>query len=139
MLDRSHPQSRWIIKASHEEGHVLTLAKLMTLLPTQQRQQLLPRVARPIARLRLLNRDHFGASPFIEQAISDLDASCRTVAELPSTSSRLDGQGSCPVCETAITDLPDLFDMTYCSKCLEHIKDARERLDSERGFGTCAI
>lgn len=139
MLDLNHPQSRWILAASHEDAAILTLAKLMTLLPTPQRQQLLPRIARPITRLRRLNHEHFGASTFIDHAITDLEAGCRMIASLPSSESRLDGRGMCPVCNTPLTDLPDYFDMTYCRQCLDHIAHARQRLSSGDGFGTDAI
>jgi len=139
MLDLNNPQSRWIMKASREEDAVLTFAKLMTLLPTSERQQLLARIARPIEHLRRLNREHFDSSSFIERAIADLEGGCRAVASFQSTESRLDGHGTCPVCGSVITDLPDYHDMTYCGPCLDTIADARQRLDSSEGFGTYAI
>jgi len=138
MLDLKHPQTKWIFDAAHEGDAILGFAKLMTLLPPQ-RQQLLPRVARPIERLRRLNREHFDASSFIERAISDLEAGCKSIASLPSTESRLDGRGPCPVCGSAIKHLPEYYDMTYCGHCLKTIADARERLASSEGFGTSAI
>lgn len=73
MLDLKHPQTKWIFDTSREDDAILSFSKLMTLLPTTQRQQILSRVARPIERLRRLNREHFGASSFIERAISDLE------------------------------------------------------------------
>ena len=123
---------------SREDDVILSFAKLMTLLPTLERQQLLFRVARPIERLRRLNREHFKASPFIEHAISDLEAGCKTIASLQSTESRLDGCGNCPICGFAITDMPEYNDI-YCGHCLGSIRDARERLESSEGFGTFAI
>ena len=56
MLDLNHPQTRWIMAASRDSDAVLTFAELMTLLP---------RVTRPIERLRQLNRDHFDATSVI--------------------------------------------------------------------------
>jgi hypothetical protein len=139
MLDFKHPQTRWIFDASRECDAILGFAKLMTLLPTSQRQQLLPRIARPISHLSQLNTEHFGASPFIERAISDLEAGCEAIASLQSTESRLDGRGTCPVCDSAIKHIPEYDDMTYCGHCLSTIDDARERLASSEGFGTWAI
>ena len=139
MLDLKHPQTQWIFDASREDDAILSFAKLMTLLPTPQRQQLLQRIARPIVRLRRLNREHFGASPFIERAISDLEAGCQSIASLQSTESHLDGQGTCPVCGSAIKHLPEYHDMTYCGHCLSTIDDARKRLASSEGFGMWAI
>lgn len=139
MLDHKHPQTKWIFSASRETDAILTFAKLMTLLPTPQRAQLLVRVARPIDRLRRLNREHFDASSFIESAISDLEAGCQSIASLPSNESHLDGRGNCPVCGSAITYLPEYNDMTYCEQCLSTLDDARGRLDSSEGFGTWAI
>jgi hypothetical protein len=139
MLDLKHPQTQWIFDASREEDAILSFAKLMTLVPTPQRQQLLPRIARPIARLRRLNHEHFGGSSFIERAISDLEAGCQSIASLQSTESRLDGHGTCPVCASTIKHLPEYHDMTYCSHCLSKIDDARERLASSEAFGTWAI
>jgi hypothetical protein len=138
MLNRNHPQTKWIFAASRHDDAVLTLAKLMTLLPTIERQQLLGRIARHIERLHRLNREHFNASAFIERAISDLESACRSIANLQSGESRLDGRGTCPVCSSAITDLPD-HDDVYCARCLDIVSDARRRLDSSEGFGTWAI
>lgn len=118
---------------------ILGFAQLMTLLPTQQRQQLLLRVARPFDRLRRLNREHFGASAFIDRAISDLEAGCRGIANLQSTESHLDGRGNCPVCASAITHLPEYHHMTYCGQCMRALDDPRERLNGPEGFGTWAI
>jgi hypothetical protein len=53
VLDLKHPQTRWIMAASREEDAILRYIKLMTLLPTSKREQLLSRVARPISRLQL--------------------------------------------------------------------------------------
>ena len=139
MLDLNHPQTQWRFSASREGDAILDFAKLMTLLPTPQRQQLLLRIARPIARLHRLNREHFGASSFIERAILDLEVGCQTIANLQSTESRLDGRGTCPVCGSAIKHLPEYHDITYCERCILLINDARERLASSEGFGTWAI
>jgi hypothetical protein len=139
MLDLKHPQTKWIFAASREEDAILSFAKLMTLLPTPQRQQILSRVARPIERLRQLNREQFGASSFIESAISDLGSGCHAIAGLQSTESRLDGHGNCPVCGSEIFDLPEYHGMPCCRRCLELIADARQRLESLEGFGTYAI
>ena len=139
MLDLKHPQTKWIFDASREDAAILSFAKLMTLLPTPQRQQILSRVARPIERLRRLNREHFGASSFIERAISDLEAGCHSIASLQSTESRLDGRGTCPVCGSEINHIPEYHDMTYCRQCLSALDDARQRLESSEGFGTYAI
>ena len=139
MLDVKHPQTKWIFDASREADAILSFAKLMTLLPTPQRQQLLLRVTRPIDQLRRLNREHFGASSFIDRAISDLEAGCQSIASLQSTESHLDGRGTCPVCGAAIKHLPEYHDTTYCGQCLRALDDARGRLDSAEGFGTWAI
>src|SRR5688572_26364071 len=115
MLDLRNPQSQWIFAASRHDSAILALSKLMTLIPTLQRAQILVRIAYPIARLRKLNHEHFGASPFIETAISDLETGCRAIAEFQSSESRLDGQGNCPVCSSPITHMPhEDYDMTYC-------------------------
>ncbi len=135
----SHPKQRWIFAASREDDAILTLTKLMTLLPTHQRQRLLRRVDRHLERLRAINNKHFDASPFIDSAINDLESGCRHIASLQSTESRLDGLGTCPVCSSAISDLPDHADMTYCGTCLNTIQDARLRLETEEGFSTGAI
>jgi hypothetical protein len=139
MLDLKHPQTKWIFDASREADAIISFAKLMTLLPTPQRQQLLLHVAPPLDRLRRLNREHFGASSFIDRAISDLEAGCQSIASLQSTQSHLDGRGTCSVCGSAIKHLPEYHTMTYCGQCLRAIDDARGRLDSSEGFGTWAI
>jgi hypothetical protein len=139
VLNLSNPQSKWIFAASREMDAVLDFAKLMTLLPTFQRQQLLARVARPLESLRRLNRDHFSGSSYIEQGISDLQAGCHTIASFSSEESRLDGQGVCPVCGAPITDLSERHWMTYCAHCLEPVSEARNRLCGQKGFGTDAI
>jgi hypothetical protein len=139
MLNLDHPQSNWIIAASHENDAILNFAKLMTLLPTPQRQELLPRVARHIKRLRRYNREHFNASVFIDGAIVELETGCTVIANLKSSESRLSGQGTCPVCSSPITDLPDYSDMTYCETCLGNFHHARQLLGSPNGFGFCAI
>jgi hypothetical protein len=139
MLDPNHPLTRWRFDVSHEEDAVLNLTKLMTLLPTHERRQLLSRIRRHIERLRRLNLEGFGGSDFIERAISDLEAGCNTIADFQSTESRLDGRGTCPVCHTAITDMPKYHHMTYCGQCLKIISDAMDRLGGFDGFGTDRI
>lgn len=133
MLDLKNPQSMRIIEASRADDAILELAKLMTLLPTAQRQQVLVRIAEPIEKLHRLNREHFGNSDFIEKAITDLEIGCKTIASLESTESRLDGIGVCPVCGTDIGGLRK-HSAPYCGKCLAAISDARERIESENGF-----
>jgi hypothetical protein len=139
LRDLNNPKNQATFAAAREGDAILSFAKLMTLLPTPQRLQVLARIAVPIRRLRKLNHDHFGDSPTIESAISDLEAGCRTIAAFQSSESRLDGQGACPVCSSAITHNTKWYDMTYCNKCLDPIMDARECLASTNGFGTCLI
>jgi len=139
MLDFNHPQARWRFAASRENDAILTFTKLMTLLPSPLRQQLLPRISRHLERLRRINREHFAASEFIDHAISDLEIGYKHIANLQSNESRLDGHGVCPVCGSEITDLADYSDMTYCNTCLDHIQDPRQRLASFDGFGFDAI
>src|SRR5215212_4788898 len=104
MLDLNHPMTRWTFAASREKDAVLSLAKLMTLLPTAQRQQVFKRLRRHIQRLQRLNEKYFENSPFIIRALEDLEAGCKTIAGFECTESRLDGEGSCPICRSAISD-----------------------------------
>jgi hypothetical protein len=140
MLDLNHPQSQSVFAAARHTDAILELSKLKTLVPTPQRAEILARIEYPISRLRKLNRERFGASSFIDRAISDLEAGCRAIAESRSSESRLDGRGNCPVCGSQITHLPHQgHDMTYCGTCLERIFNARQRLASRKGFCTFAI
>ena len=139
MLDYDHPQSQWIVAASRQLDAILEHTKLMTLLPTEQRRQILGRVTDPIERLRKLNKEHFDASAFIEDTLSNLEASCSALASLQSTESRLDGHGACPVCGTGITHFPEYFNMTYCGLCHAPVQNALQSVESAEGFGTFAI
>lgn len=140
MLDTSDPQSRFIFEAARHEDEVLELAKLMTLLPTVQRQQLLTRIERPLASMRELNVKRFGGSDVIAKAIDALEQACGTIARFQSVESRLDGCGNCPVCGSTIIDLKDYpYSTPYCGTCLKPIDEPRALLEGDDGFQTVYI
>jgi hypothetical protein len=139
MLDLNHPMTEHIFAASRHDDAILSIAKRMTLVPTEERDALLCRSREHFASLRKLNQEHFEHSDFIASAIDELESGCEKIASLVSTEDHTDGCGSCPVCSTVITNLKDYQDMTYCGKCLGLISAQRAALDSLKGFGLFAI
>jgi hypothetical protein len=145
MLDLDHPQSEHIFTASRLEDAVLARAKTMTLSPSSRRLELLAECEQLLADLHILNQKHFGASDFIATTIDDLRRRLREVAELRDghiTADRAIGEGDCASCGTKLTNfvfMPSLPREIYCSRCLDIIMPALQRLRSFEGFGTDAI
>lgn len=81
MLDLDHPQSEHIFAAAALEDAILTAAGRMVCAPAPERSKLLASCEEQFGAMRLLNADHFGASPFIASAIDDLQAAMRLLAE----------------------------------------------------------
>ncbi len=136
MLDLNHPQTKWIFRVSHEKDAIHELTQMMTLLPTDQRQQLLERVLIHIERIRELNRCFFGGKSDNEGAIVELEKACRKLASLPSQKSFLDGNAECSVCGTMI-EPPGAYNIVLCSPCWQGSLYALESVGSH--FGTNVI
>ena len=139
MLDLDFPQSKHVFQAAKLEDKILAHTKKMTLLPTPQRIELLKMVEDVCNEMRILNRDHFGCSEYIQDAINELVAGCKSIAHGESDKDLTDGSGQCDVCGAKITNLGEYEDMIYCGNCLDAISNARSKLEGVEGFGTFAI
>ena len=139
MLDINAPESNWIFKASGLQDAVLTRSKKMTLVETVKRLELLDEIFIICDDMKILNNKHFSNSQFINDAIEELYESCEIIANLTAKEDKTNGVGICEVCHNKITNLKQYQDMIYCSKCLDVTSEAREKLDSSKGFGTCWI
>jgi hypothetical protein len=106
MLDLDHPMTRHIFAASGAEDRVLERAKRMTVASSPQRLKLREACQADLEKMRQLNRGHFKASPFIFEAIDELEAALQTLATLRGgaiTEDKSDGEGQCPGCGAKIT------------------------------------
>lgn len=139
MLDLDHPQSEHVFQAAKLEDEIVTYIKRMTLLPTQRRVDLLKKIENVCREMKILNRDHFGASAYIQDAVDELLAGCESIAHGESDKDLTDGTGQCDVCGTKITSLDEYEDMIYCGNCLDTTSRARDKLEGSEGFGTWAI
>ncbi len=148
MLDLDHPMTQHRFAAARIDDRLLTLAKLMTLTSTEERQRLLGVCDKPVRSLRLLNEEHFGASSFIAEAITEIERALDGLAALKTNP--LDGTAyatiTCPICGTSLTrhhapfmPQPERRWSIYCNACLKAISPARQKLDGPDGFGTWAI
>ncbi len=106
MLDLDHPMTQHIFAASGAKDRVLQRAKRMTLASSQQRLKMLEACGADLEKMRQLNREHFKASPFIFEAIDELEAALQTLAALKKGAiieDKSNGEGHCPGCGTQIT------------------------------------
>jgi hypothetical protein len=107
MLNLDHPHSKHVFAAARLEDAVLDLAKLMTLVPSTRRRELLEECQQTLGKMRTLNSEHFESSVFISAAISELDESLAQMAELKNGSiieDRSAGEGCCAACGAKITE-----------------------------------
>ncbi len=84
MLDLNHPQTEHIFAAARLEDAVLDAAKRIISAQPSERQELLARCEPSLGRMRVLNSEHFGASPSIASAIDELHGALRVLAASPS-------------------------------------------------------
>src|SRR5262245_21273827 len=146
MLDLDHPMTPHIFHASRLIDGVMIAGQEMTVAPSAAREDSLNRCLPPLAEMRELNRQHFGDSAFIAQAIDEFGAGLRALAALGEgriTEDRRDGKGRCPHCRTRITCLrsgvrPSGY-VILCQRCNELIVPPRLKLCSREGFDTDAI
>jgi hypothetical protein len=145
MLNLDHPQSKHIFAASNLEDFILERAKLMTLVPSARRRELLGDCEPKLAAMRDPNKEHFENSKVISEAIDDLARRLNQLANLGNgqvTSDHSNGEGNCSVCGTAIKNFVFVASLPreiYCGHCLDIVMPAIEKLRSEDGFGTWAI
>ena len=142
MLNLDHPQSKHIFAASGLEDAILERAKKMTLVPSVRRRELQVECQQMLSKMRALNSEHFKDSPFISDAIDELDRCLVQLAELRGGSIVEDmtaGEGCCATCGAQLTNfvpVPSMPRSIYCSPCLQIIMPALTRLRSGEGFGT---
>jgi hypothetical protein len=145
MLDLNHPHSEHIFAAGRLEDGVLERAKQMTLLPSTRRRELQIECQELLEKMRELNRDHFKDSASISDAISELERSVVSLAELQNRGileDKSEGNGCCSACGTQLTNFVFISSMpreVYCGRCLHIIMPALEKLRSANGFGTVFI
>jgi hypothetical protein len=145
MLNLDHPQSKHVFAASNLEDSVFERAKLMTLVPSARRRELLGECEPKLAAMRTLNTEHFDNSERISEVIDDLARRLNQLANLGNgqvSSDHSKGEGNCSVCGTAIKNfvaVPSLPREIYCGRCLDIVMPAIEKLRSDDGFGTWAI
>ncbi len=148
MLDLAHPMTQHRFAAARVDGRLLTLAKLVPIALTQERERLLGISKEPLENLRQLNRDHFGASVFIFEAIAELERALTNLADMKTTP--IEGNAyaiaTCPACGATLAHVhsvympkPEQRWSVYCSSCLDGISPARRKLEWVDGFGTWAI
>ena len=148
MLDLNHPMTQHRFAAARGDDRLLTLAKLMTLASTKERQRLLGFCDEPVNSLRLLNEKYFGAWSFIAEAITELEGALNGLAALKTNPP--DGTvyaiTACPICSTPLTRChapfmpqPERRWSVYCNACLKAIGPVRQNLVGADGFGTWAI
>ena len=146
MLDLDHPHTEHIFAAARLEDGLLKRAQRMTLLPTFERESLLLECFDVLDAMRRLNHDHFDASPFLDGSINEAERALKAITYLGGANvvaGRSDGEGTCAVCGTKLTKFKPWADASEwiicCDHCIAPFSTAREKLESLRGFATCAI
>jgi hypothetical protein len=136
MLDLNHPQTKFVFAISREDDRILSIAKKMTLISTEQKREQLKLAGKHFENMRSIMREGWKESRTKELAIAELE---KQLAELASTESSneflTDWQGKiCTVCQTEITDLKGYADMVYCDQCLQTIDSGRRAVDKAFGL-----
>lgn len=136
MLDLDHPDTPPTFAISREDDAILSIAKRMTLVSTENKAQLLAQAIPHFAAMRSITIDHWGESKPMLDAIDLLEADLRRLAGLESGNDYVtDWRGKhCTVCSSAITNLESHKDMLYCPECLKVIGDGRYAVDQAFGL-----
>lgn len=146
MLNLDHPMTKHIFTASGMEDFLLASSQRMTLLPSEQRVLLLADCLVVLDKMRRLNEEHFEASQFIVDAINEAQEALEQIAHLNAgnvVEDKTSGKGDCAVCGSPITK----FEVSpksgryiiLCRHCNEAFMNAKAKLESPEGFGTCFI
>ena len=120
---------------------IFTIAKKMTLLPTNARAVLHMETKVALRELLRINTESFDESSIITSGIDDLEKGLYRLAYL-GDSSISEGNGEkCSFCETPLyTESPVI---RFCPHCLEEVSSALQRLELSKarggGFGTNII
>lgn len=124
---------------AREDDAILSIAKRMTLVTTDQKKQLLEQSRMHFAEMRSILAQGWGRSRKKAAAIELLEHELAVLSALPSTNNfEKDWRGKqCSVCENAITNLEHYPDMLYCPKCLELISKGRDAV--AQAFGLWCI
>lgn len=139
MLDLNHPQSKFIIAISHEDGMILSIAKRMTLISTEKKREQLALARKHFENMRSIMRDGWKKSRNKERAIAKLETQLAQLATTESTNDFLMNWQNklCTVCHNEITNLEGYPDMIYCRQCVKTIASGREAV--AEAFGLWAI
>ena len=114
----------------------------------QERRKIFEACKEFLEEMRRLNREHFGASAFIAEAITELECALDMLARMKTNPAEGTAYAivSCPACGSILTHVhaafmpePEHRWSVFCSACLEPSSSARRKLDSAEGFGTWAI
>jgi len=142
MLDHRSPQAQYIRQASALCDAVMKRGQRMSVAPSNVRAELLAQCLPFFTELRELARVRFAKrTSFILVAIDEYESAIKTLAGLNDgkiTEDHRDGTGSCPVCGTPITHMPE-YQLVLCGMCDKPYMAAYIKLDSSEGFGTWAI
>ena len=139
MLDLNHPKAKFVFAIADQEGRLLSLAKRMTLVNTDEKQKLLVVASQHIAQLRKLLADGWGSSRKKTAAIDNLHKAFSAFAAVPSSNDfAIKWQGQqCTVCRSMIENLVGYPDMIYCRKCISVFDSSRQ--DVNQAFGLWCI
>lgn len=121
---------------AREDDAILSIAKRMTLVNTDQKIQLLEQSKKHFAEMKSILAQGWGKSKTKIAAIELLEQELAALAALPSTNDFVtDWRGKqCSVCGNAITNLEQYRDMLYCPKCLDVLSKGRDAVDQAFGL-----
>ena len=151
MLDLNHPMTQHIFEASAIKDALMRRAQQMSVLPSAKRLPLLEQCHYGLDELRRLNRAHFANSTFIAQTINETETALNNIAHAGAGNIVADsshGEGNCPVCGIPITvgeagEAGEAGEhsskVICCGRCVEPFMKAKSKLESPKGFFTCAI
>lgn len=136
MLDLDHPETKFIFAIAREDDAILSIAKRMTLVSTEEKADLLIQGRKHIANMRDILVEGWKKSRKKSAAIDLLSKNLEEFALVESTNDFVDDwKGKiCSVCCSEITNLEGYEDMTYCSTCLDKFGPGREAVDKAFGL-----
>jgi hypothetical protein len=144
MLDLNHPMTKHIFRAAALEDQLMENAKRMTLLPSEARLRLLADCQTLLDEMYRLSKEHFSNHLSIAPIIREFRSVLEQIAharEGQIDTDHSDGEGPCPVCNSAFTKMDSYHKATskeiFCHLCVEPFMKVRAQ--SERAFSTWAI
>jgi len=145
MINLNHPDSEALLKVARLIDEAMGLGQKMTVVSSSSRMAILQECAPLLSELRRMNDQAFKGSAYIRKTIDEFETGIRAVSSLGHgklQAEPIESLEACPHCGTPVARIgyrrPN-GQTKVCLECSSLFMQAKEKLESFEGFGTCAI